>query len=230
MMITLLFDIDGTLIRTGGAGKVAMEHALRGAFAVETIQDVVPFSGRTDPAIGHDLLTVHGHEPSAENVARLSEAYLRALPGALAKHGGEVLPGVRALLQELSQRNDVLLGLLTGNVREGARKKLAHFGLWDYFGFGGFGDLYTSRDDVARMAYRAAEEHAGRPIDPQSVWVIGDTPHDVSCARAVSANVVAVATGWHALDELHLTGADLVLEDLGDPGRYPAPWGWSSLG
>src|SRR5207248_2087626 len=107
-------------------------------------------------------------------------------------------------------------GLLTGNTRAGAQRKLAHFGLWDYFPFGGFGDDHLDRDDVARMALAEAESHLGAAVDPASVWVIGDTPLDVRCAKAVGANAVAVATGWHALEELHATGADLVLEHLAD--------------
>lgn len=223
-MLTLLFDIDGTLIRTGGAGKAAMEGALRAAFGVETIYDVVPYSGRTDRAISLDLLRVHGLDPSPANVSRLNETYLELLPAALRENHGVVCPGVTALLPRLAGRADVRLGLLTGNTREGARQKLTHFGLWDYFPFGGFGDDHLDRDDVARAAVRAAEADRGAAVDPAAVWVIGDTPLDVQCARAVGANAVVVATGWHALDELHATGADLVLEHLADDATLPGVW------
>lgn len=224
-MLTLLFDIDGTLIRTHGAGKAAMETALRRAFGVSHINDTVPYSGRTDRAIGRDLLTVHGLEATAENVSRLTETYLAELPHQLAQLGGEVCHGVNAVIEATHRRPDVLLGLLTGNVRRGAATKLSHFGLWDYFPVGGFGDDHFDRDDVARTALRSAERHLDRPLDPNRVWVIGDTPLDISCARAIGAKAVAVATGWHSHDELLAHNADLLLHDLGDVAGLLTTWG-----
>jgi phosphoglycolate phosphatase-like HAD superfamily hydrolase len=224
-MLTLLFDIDGTLIRTHGAGKAAMEGALRTAFGVTHINDTVPYSGRTDRAIGRDLLTVHGLEPSPENVHTLTETYLNLLPAELDRLGGEVCRGVQAVIEATHRRPDVLLGLLTGNVRRGAATKLGHFRLWDFFPVGGFGDEHFDRDDVARSAVRSAEGHLGRAVDPNSVWVIGDTPLDISCARAVGAKVAAVATGWHAHDELAAHNADLLLHDLGDLALLLKAWG-----
>ena len=150
------------------------------------------------------------------------DGYLSRLPGRLAAIGGEVCPGVRELLARVRGRADVRLGLLTGNVRRGAALKLGHFGLWDTFPLGGgFGDDHEDRDDVARAAVRALRDHADfRPAD---VWVVGDTPLDVRCARAVGANVVAVATGWHPLAEL--TDADVAVPDLADWSRLPPAWG-----
>lgn len=224
-MRTLLFDIDGTLIRTHGAGKAAMEAALRLAFGVTHVNDTVPYSGRTDRAIGRDLLTAHGLESSAENVTRLTETYLAELPAHLGRLGGEVCRGVSVILDVVCGRSDVLIGLLTGNVRRGAATKLTHFGLWDFFPFGGFGDDHFDRDDVARAALVAAHQHHGQGIDPQSVWVIGDSPLDISCARAVGANVVAVATGWHTLTDLGTHKPDLLLPDLGDGREVLKVWG-----
>ncbi|QEL13657.1 HAD family hydrolase [Limnoglobus roseus] len=221
-MPTLLFDIDGTLIRTGGAGKHAMEAALRTAFGVSHIRDEVPYSGRTDPAIGRDLLRVHGVDPTAENFAKLSTAYLGHLQPSLHANGGEVLPGVTDLLIHLHGKKR-RMGLLTGNVRAGARHKLSHFGLWDYFAFGGFGDVHHDRDDVARAALTALKDHSP-DYKPADVWVIGDTPLDVKCARAIGAKVVAVATGWHSLDELAASEADLTLADLSDFQKLPSHW------
>jgi phosphoglycolate phosphatase len=221
-MPILLFDIDGTLVRTGGAGKAAMEAALRERFGVSTIYDTVPYSGRTDPAIAADLLAAHGLDPA--DAPALTAAYLDRLPRYLQPGVGTVCPGVAELVTDLAGRTGVTLGLLTGNTRRGAERKLGHYALWEPFRFGGFGDDRTCRNDVARAAVAAAESHLGRPVDPREVWVIGDTPLDVSCARAVGAKVVAVGTGWHPLDELHATGADLVLPDLSDRHTLPAEW------
>jgi phosphoglycolate phosphatase-like HAD superfamily hydrolase len=223
-MLILLFDIDGTLVRTGGAGKAAMEAALRAAFGIGDVRGDIPYGGRTDRAIAGDLLALHGRDPSAANVARLHAAYLDHLPAALRAGRGEICPGVAELLPRLAGRADVRLGLLTGNTRRGAERKLAHFGLWDYFPVGGFGDDHTDRDDVARSAVAAVSAHVGLAVDPAAVWVIGDTPLDVRCARAVGANAVVVATGWTPIAELHATGADVVLEHLADLAKLPAVW------
>src|SRR5918993_4204059 len=173
-MRVLLFDIDGTLIRSGGAGKAAMEAGLKTAFGVTEIHDRVSYSGRTDPGIARELLAIHGVEPTDANVERLKAAYLSHLPAMLRRRGGIVLPGIAKALQR--ERQGAVVGLLTGNIQAGAEVKLRHFGLWDHFPFGGFADGLEDRDDVARLALAEAERHVGRPIDPGDVWGIGDTP------------------------------------------------------
>jgi phosphoglycolate phosphatase-like HAD superfamily hydrolase len=212
----ILFDIDGTLVRTGGAGKAAMEAALCEEFGVTLGAEEVPYSGRTDRAIGRDLLAGHGLPVTPANLDKLVGGYLARLPGRLAAVPGEVCPGVRELLARLT-RPGVRLGLLTGNVRRGAELKLAHFDLWRHFPGGGFGDAHEDRDDVAR----AAVAELGTAAE---AWVVGDTPLDVKCARAIGAKVIAVATGWHPLAELEACGPDLALPDLGDFARLPAGW------
>lgn len=224
-MLTLLFDIDGTLVRTGGAGKTAMEAALKAEFGVRDLYDTVAYSGRTDVDIAGELLTVHAIEPTAENRTRLTDAYLARLPAYLTSLGGAVCPGVEPLLRHVRGRDDVVLGLLTGNVRRGAETKLAHFGLWDYFAVGGFGDDHFDRDDVARAAVAAVGRHTGRAVEADGLWVIGDTPLDVRCARAIGAKVLAVATGWHHLDELRGCRPDVALADLSDTGGVLRLWG-----
>lgn len=223
-MPIILFDIDGTLVRTGGAGKAAMEAGLRAAFGVEYVNDTVPYSGRTDRAIARDLLAVHGIDPTPANQRTLSEAYLAHLPGSLKKHGGKVCPGVGELLSALGSQPATVLGLLTGNVRAGARTKLGHFGLWDHFACGGFGDEHFDRDDVARVALADVRAHLGRDVDPADVWVVGDTPLDVKCARAIGARAVAVATGWHPHAELLECGPDFLFTDLSDHPSVLTIW------
>jgi phosphoglycolate phosphatase len=224
-MPIILFDIDGTLIRSGGAGKHAMEGALRAAFGLTEIKDEVPYSGRTDCAIARDLLGVHGIEATPANQRALHDAYLAQLPVSLKERSGRVLPGVHELLAALQPRQTVVLGLLTGNLRAGARTKLGHFGLFDYFRCGGFGDDHFDRDDVARMALTELRTHTGRDVDPNDIWVIGDTPLDVKCARAIGAKAIAVATGWHPVEELTACRPDHVFRDLSEHDRVLEVWG-----
>ncbi len=218
-MTIVLWDIDGTLIRSGGAGKLAMEAALRAAFGIREINDNVPYSGRTDVAIVRDLLVAHDLPTTDENQMLLREAYLHELPDCLTSAVGEILPGISQLVESFHRNENVLQGLLTGNVQRGARTKLEHFALWDFFGPGGFGDRQSDRNEVAREALQAVETHLGREANRAEIWVIGDTPHDVTCGRAIGANVLAVATGWHPIAELEACHADHVLNDLGDTDR-----------
>jgi phosphoglycolate phosphatase-like HAD superfamily hydrolase len=223
-MIVCLFDIDGTLISSGGAGKVALERGLAEEFGIEHVIEKMSLSGRTDRAIVEDMLRLCDLEISAENVRRVQEAYLRHLPECLDTLHGKVLPGIAGLLQQLRQRSDVLVGLLTGNIRAGARVKLGHFGLGDHFPVGGFGDLHLDRDDVAREALADVCRHLACAVSPGSIWVVGDTPLDVRCARAIGAKVVAVTTGWHTRADLEPHAPDLLLTDLSDPAPLLGLW------
>jgi phosphoglycolate phosphatase-like HAD superfamily hydrolase len=216
-MHVCLFDIDGTLLATGGAGQKAMEAALRAEFG--ELRPVVGIStaGRTDRAITSDLFAFFGIEGHPEVVDRFLAAYLQHLPHQLAECTGLILPGVAELLKLLAARDDVLLGLLTGNYREGARMKLEHYGLFDYFQFGGFGDVHPHRDDVARSAVDEVCRRLGRAPEPGQLWVIGDTPADVQCGRAVGASVIAVATGMYSADQLRATNPDYLFDDFSNP-------------
>jgi phosphoglycolate phosphatase len=219
-----LFDIDGTLLSSGGAGKAAMEAALESEFAVIRSSGGVPYSGRTDRAITQDLFRFHGIEWSLANWQRFLAAYLDHLPGCLASHQGHVMPGIADLLENIRDRDGFALGLLTGNVREGARLKLGHYGLFDYFAFGGFGDHHLDRDDVAQEALALIRTQFNGSADIQSIWVIGDTPLDIRCARAIGAKAIAVATGTHSLDELATEQPDLLVADFSDADPLLAMW------
>jgi phosphoglycolate phosphatase-like HAD superfamily hydrolase len=215
-MNVCLFDIDGTLLASGGAGKAAIETALAEEFQVEvTVR--VPYSGRTDRAIVRDLFHHHGVEDNPANLKQLLDGYLRRLPDCLARHQGKVMPGIVSLLEHLAKEGTVSLGLLTGNIRAGARAKLGHFGLDHYFAFGGYGDHHLDRDDVAREAYQELHRHHNGSVVRERIWVIGDTPLDIRCARTIGVRVAAVATGWHSLAELEAEGPDLLFADLADP-------------
>ncbi len=215
-----LFDIDGTLLRSGGAGKAAMESALQDTFGVALAAEQVSYSGRTDRAIGRDLFRLHDVELNEANWVRFIDAYLERLPGYLSSMEGTICPGIGELLDELDSWPDITVGLLTGNLRAGAQVKLGHFGLHERFLFGGFGDHHWERDDVAIEAAEAVHRHLKEPVPPERIWVIGDTPLDVQCARAIGARAVAVATGWDDAATLAAAGPDLLLKDLSNPDPF----------
>jgi phosphoglycolate phosphatase len=212
-----LFDIDGTLLSTGGAGQRAMERALGTAFGLTDLSHDIPAAGRTDRAITADLFRHHGIPDSEGARRQFLTAYFDHLPEMLAELRGRVLPGIVELLDRLVERGDVALGLLTGNYRRGADLKLQHYRLDHHFRFGGFGDEHFDRDDVARVALREACRHLDRDVSPEHLCVIGDTPSDVKCARAIGARAVAVATGIYSRAELEASRPDHLFDDFTDP-------------
>jgi len=212
-MRAVLFDIDGTLIDAGGAGQAAMEQAVAQLFGHTRPVQGIPAAGRTDRAIGRDLFDYYAIPETPENWGQYLSTYLSLLPDSLKTRPGAVLPGVLDLMDHFARQSDVVLGLLTGNFAEGARLKLRHYGLDHHFRTGGFGDHHLSRDDVARDALTALRQMIPE-VDPTEVWVIGDTPADVQCARAIGARVVAVATGIFSHEDLALHGPDVLLPDL----------------
>ena len=219
----ILFDIDGTLVLTGGAGIRAMNRAGEAVLNVPNLLDGVPVAGRTDWIIMHDALRNAGHDLDADLFERMRAVHHRFLREEIAGPGEgvkDVMPGIRELLPQLQRRDDVVLGLLTGNFEEAARIKLGHFDLWDFFRCGAFGDDAPDRNALVPFAVRRAAESGLGPFEYADVVVIGDTPHDVACANAVGALPVAVATGTFSTSQLRETGARLVLEDLSDGAQF----------
>lgn len=219
----LLFDIDGTLVLTGRAGVRAMNRACEQVIGHSNALDGVAVAGRTDWIILHDALRAIGHEMDEDLFARLRDTYVTLLreeillPGEGVK---AVLPGVAGLLDALRARPDVFLALLTGNFEEGARIKLEHFDLWRYFKCGAFGDDAADRNALVPFALDRARACGLDGIAPEDVFVVGDTPHDVACARAVGAVPVGVATGSFSVADLRGSGADIVFPDLGDAAAF----------
>ena len=221
MNLLVLFDIDGTLVLTGRAGVRGMNLAFGDLYGRTRALDGVAIAGRTDRAIVIDAMRGIGVEPTDAAIAALRDAYVGHLAVEIKRtpvdHPSLVLPGIAALLDALSTTPGVTTALLTGNFVRGAAIKLTHFGLWDRFQFGAFGDSHVDRRDLVPIALDQARA-AGVP-DSQHVVIIGDTPHDIDCAQAHGARAIAVATGTFDRAALDAAGADLTLETLEPTGQ-----------
>ncbi len=230
----VLFDIDGTLVLTGGAGIRAMNRACEELVGHPHALEGIPVAGRTDRIILSDVVTRAGHSLDDGLLEQLRDRYIANLrveieqPGrlqsfeSLGARGGvkAVMPGVRELLDVLERRNDVFLGLLTGNFEAGAKIKLEHFDLWRYFPCGAFGDDSADRNDLVPFAVQRARRCGLPAIDAGHILVVGDTPHDIACARAAGAMPIGVATGGFSAAQLRDSGADIVFDTLSDPAEF----------
>lgn len=218
-MKLILFDIDGTLLWTDGAGRRAVGRAFESVMGRAPSLDGFRFDGKTDRQIVHELLDLHG-DPAAEDVARVGvvcERYVALLEQELGVSPDrvELLPGVLPLLAALERQPEVVLGLLTGNVREGASLKLRAAGLdIARFPIGAFGSDAVRRAELPGFAMRRAAARFGVAPDPRSVAVVGDTPADVACGLGAGARTVAVATGAYDVATLHEAGAHHVFATL----------------
>jgi phosphoglycolate phosphatase-like HAD superfamily hydrolase len=211
----LLWDIDGTLIASGGAGMRALRVALRNVFGIDGSLDDIDFAGRTDRWIVREIFRKFAVAGTEDNFSRYFAGYVAALPAELANPHARVLPGVVAILAAAAEAG-FAQGLLTGNMRLGAQLKLAHHGLWGHFAFGAFADDSEHRNDLGPHALRRAREHHGCEFAAASVWVIGDTPHDIACGKFLGARTLAVASGSHPAATLQRHGPTAVLESLAD--------------
>jgi phosphoglycolate phosphatase len=214
-MKLFLFDIDGTLLTTDGAGRAALKSAGADLFAIEEDLKTISVSGSTDTAIVQEILQHHALEVSTANVNRYLGGYLVWLRQHLASQSGAVLPGVISFLGVLAQDGHAI-GLLTGNVRRGAEIKLTAHGIWDRFSFGAFGDDHSDRNQLGPIAKRRAEAAFNTEFAEHDIFVIGDTPKDIACARAFGAVAVAVATGRYSSANLSEHHPDHLCRDLSD--------------
>ncbi len=211
-----LFDVDGTLLTTENAGRMALAAGLREHYGIDDDLTSIPMAGRTDPLILGDAMRKHGIAPDGEaDRAALWAAILGAMERLMTPPRGRLLPGVHAVLDHVDARPGWVPALLTGNVREMARLKLGAFGIWERFRFGAFGDDAADRDGIARVAVARAAAACGVP--PSRCVVVGDTELDIACARAAGAHAVAVATGGRTRAQLAPHAPDLLLDDLADP-------------
>jgi phosphoglycolate phosphatase len=218
----ILFDIDGTLILTGGAGSRAMGRAFEDAFGIARAFDGIPMAGRTDRRILDAAAAHAGVTLDAAARRRFRDRYAARLLEALPEpgHSSRVLPGVEPLLQTLTPHPDFFVALLTGNCEQGAKLKLEHFDLWRFFRCGAFGDEVHDRNDLFAVAMQRARECGAPSIVAEDVIVVGDTELDVACAAAAGARSVAVATGSSTSEALRQSGADVVFEDLSDVNEF----------
>lgn len=217
-MTLLLFDIDGTLVRLNEAGRTALTRAVSALTDCPISTENVSFSGRTDPDIFEAVLAENGLPTTDEAVAEALDAYVETMRSSLSPGDVDLLPGVRPLLARLDERPDVHLGLVTGNVEPIAREKLSVHGLADYFPVGAFGSDHADRARLPALAVRRAARHTGHPFRPdEHATVIGDTIHDIDCARAAGTRAVAVCTGRYERAELSRHSPDLLFD------TFPAP-------
>lgn len=215
----LLWDIDGTLVHTRGAGSAAFDLALADVLG-EVPEGRVRMSGKTDPLIVHEQLALLGREPEPQ----LVEAVLARLVHRIADvaptiaEQGTACPGVTDVLAALARRDDVAQGVLTGNLRPNAVVKLAAFGLDRYvdFDLGAYGSDHLDRNLLVPLARERAEARLGGPVAPEDTWIIGDTPLDLACARAGGVRCLLVATGTYGIDDLAALEPDALLADLTD--------------
>jgi len=215
----LLFDIDGTLLLSGGAGVRAMTRAFERVFGITDAFASSDLAGRTDTFILSSAFRAAGLPDIPENHDRFRKTYIDILAveiDAPSSSRRELMPGIMPLLRALRAHDSSELALLTGNFETAAYIKLRSFGIADFFPWGAFGEESAERAELARVAMRRAEERAIPPHVRAHTIVIGDTPHDVDCARAIGARVLAVATGSYSVEQLTAAGADVVLPDLSD--------------
>jgi phosphoglycolate phosphatase-like HAD superfamily hydrolase len=213
----LLWDIDGTLAHSGGGGEQALLLMIREVYGRDLGNKLpVALQGRTDTSIARDILSFLGVPFTPEEEKRYREAYLAALPKTLPKVNSYVHVGIREALDAVHAHPEIHQALLTGNLREGARLKLTHLDLWRYFEFGAFADDSHLRDELGPFALRRAKEKLGIDFPPERVFVIGDTPHDIACGKAIGAKTIAVATGNFSVEELAALSPTHVFKDFSD--------------
>jgi phosphoglycolate phosphatase len=212
-----LFDVDLTLVNTGGAGLRALDRACHKLLSIENAMEGIDPSGKTDPAIVREIFARSGTIDVA--IETVLESYLHFLSEEVqTSQKYHVLPGITAILDDISARPQTLLGLATGNIELGARVKLQRGGLNRYFSFGGFGSDSENRTELVRKAGEAAAKKSGTPIRAEDIFVIGDTPLDIDAGRTAGYKTVGVATGRYSAERLRECGATFVISDF-DQGR-----------
>jgi len=215
MVRLVLFDIDGTLVHTGGVGRQAFAHTLAAEFDANDGVDKVSFAGRTDMSLVRELFGIYHIATTRENFKLFFESYVFWLDHLMTRNAGNICPGVKEFIRDLQTLpNPPALGLLTGNIYLGAQIKLRHHGLWDTFKTGGFADDHEDRNHIAVAAFERASRSMDPQLKPEEIVVIGDTPFDIQCGKFIGAKVLAVATGGSTLEELRPHAPHWLVENL----------------
>jgi phosphoglycolate phosphatase-like HAD superfamily hydrolase len=222
----LLFDIDGTLIHSGGAGMNALKLALSERFNIADDLHDIEIAGMTDSGIVVSILKKHKILVTNENISAFLDSYVHFLSLELPRREGKLLPGVLELLEKLKSRPHLVLALLTGNVSRGAQLKLEHYGVWHFFEFGAFADDHQDRNRLGTFARARAKKKHGRQFSTSEIDVIGDTPRDIACGRAFGARTIAVATGMWSREQLAKYQPDFLIDDLSNVDGIIDTLGW----
>jgi len=222
----LLFDIDGTLIHSGGAGIYALKNALAERHGIRDNLEDIEIAGMTDSGIVLSILNKHKISATNENVTAFLDSYVHFLSLELPRRKGSLLPGVLELLNKLKARKNIVLGLLTGNVSRGAQLKLGHYGVWHFFEFGAFADDHHDRNQLGSFAQARAKEKHGREFSAGEIDIIGDTPRDIACGKALGARTIAVSTGTWSREELAKHHPDFLIDDFSNVDRLMNTLGW----
>lgn len=215
-MKLVLFDIDGTLMDSGGAGTRSMSLAFEEIFSVSDAFKGINMAGKTDIQIMKEGLKKYGLHGEDRNISLLTDRYISHLRREIETPRKHLKPRIKESLELLGRMDDIFLGLLTGNIEAGARIKLASFGLNSYFPFGAFGDDDEDRNKLLSVAVERFRSFRRREVQYKDCIVIGDTPRDVECAKIYGAYAIAVATGPYLYDSLVASGADMVLRDMSE--------------
>ncbi len=222
----LLWDIDATLITTGGAGEKALKRIVQKRFGVADDFQDIEIAGRTDVHIAASVLRKYGIAETADHLTAFQDQYLAGLADLLPQIPGRVLPGVAEILCQMEAKPDRVLGLLTGNLRRGAELKLQHYGLWHYFAFGAFADDHADRNQLGAFARARAQELHAHDFAPAQIDVIGDTGHDIACGKIFGARTIAVATGTWTRAQLAEHAPDFLFDDFSAVDEVIAALGW----
>ena len=204
----------------------ALRRALRERFQIEDALEDIEIAGMTDSNIVKTILDKHGLQSTPPHIAAFLDSYVHFLSLELPQRVGELLPGVLELLEKLRGRPGVVLALLTGNVSRGARLKLGHYGVWHFFEFGAFADDHHDRNELGFFAQTRAREEHGMEFAPSEIDVIGDTPRDIACGKALGARTIAIATGSWSRADLAGHAPDFLFDDLSNVNEVIRTLGW----
>lgn len=213
----LLWDIDGTLVCTDRAGERSLLILIRELYGRDLGEKLpVQLQGRTDTSIARDILAHLGIPATPEEEKKIRDGYIALLPKTLPAGKSKLHPGIQEALEAVHAHPEIHQGLLTGNQREGARLKLEHLGIWHYFEFGAYAEDSHDRNELGPFALARAKEKLGIDFPPGRVFIIGDTPHDVACGKAIGAKTIAVATGGFSVAQLEACSPTHTFADLSD--------------